>query len=321
VKTLATCIYLASLLLWHAAQAQTPSTGSGQAYPAKPLRIITAEAGGGSDFVARLVVGPLAAALGQQVLVDNRGVPAVEIAARAPADGYNLLLSGAALWLQSFLRDKVAYQIADFAPVGLVTRAPNILVIHPQVPAKSVQALIALARVRPGELNYATSGNGNSVHLAGEMFRVMTGVNMVRVNYRGAARALTDLSAGQVQLMFGVPGSVTPHVKAGRLIALAVTSAEPSPLAPGLPLVAAAVPGYESVSSLALFMPAATPAALVTRLNDEVVRVLRRPELRDKLLAGGAEALPGTPEQLAALMRADMNKLGPIIKAAGIRTD
>jgi tripartite-type tricarboxylate transporter receptor subunit TctC len=301
------------MLLWHAAPAQT--------YPAKPLRVITAAAGGGSDFVARLVAGPLAAALGQQVLVDNRGVLAVEIAAKAPPDGYNLLLSGAALWLQSFLRDKVAYQIADFAPVSIVTRAPNVLVIHPQVPVKSVQALIALAKARPGELNYATSGNGNSVHLAGEMFRVMTGVNMVRVNYRGAARALTDLSAGQVQLMFGVPGSVTPHVKAGRLIALAVTSAEPSPLAPGLPLVATAVPGYESVSSLALFVPAATPVAIVTRLNDEVVRVLRRPELRDKLLAGGAEAMPGTPEQLVAFMRADMNKLGPIIKAAGIRTD
>jgi tripartite-type tricarboxylate transporter receptor subunit TctC len=292
-----------------------------QTYPVKPLRILTAEAGGGSDFVARLLAGPLGAALGQQVLVDNRGLLAAEVAARAPADGYSLLLIGATLWLQSYLRDKVPYQVADFVPVSMATRAPNILVIHPQVPAKSVPALIALAKARPGELNYATSGNDNSVHLAGEMFRVMTGVNMVRVNYRGAARALTDLSAGQVQLMFGVPGSVLPHVKAGRLIALAVTSAEPSPLAPGLPVVAAAVPGYESVSHLAMFAPVGTPAVIVTRLSDEMTRVLRRPEMREKFLASGSEPAAGTPEQLAALMRADMHKLGAIIKAAGIRTN
>ena len=298
-----------------------PQSAWAQTYPSKPLRIITAEAGGGSDFATRLLAGPLAAALGQQVLVDNRGLLAAEVAARAPADGYTLLLSGATLWLQVYLREKVPYQMSDFAPVSLATRAPNILVTHPQVPAKSVQALIALAKARPGELNYATSGNGNSVHLAGEMFRLMTGVDSVRVNYRGAARALTDLSAGQVQLMFGVPGSVSPHVKAGRLAALAVTSAEPSPLAPGLPLVAATVPGYESVSYLAMFAPTGTPAAVAARLNDEVVRVLRRPEVREKFLISGIEPATGTPEQLASLVRADMNKMGPMIKAAGIRTD
>jgi tripartite-type tricarboxylate transporter receptor subunit TctC len=315
------CVTLAGALLWHTAPAQIPPTGAGPAYPVKPLRMITAEAGGGSDFTTRLIAGPLAAALGQQVLVDNRGLLAAEIAARAPADGYSLLLSGATLWLQSFLREKVPYQITDFAPVSTATRAPNILVIHPQVPAKSVPALIALAKARPGELNYATSGNGNSVHLAGEMFRAMAGVNIVRVNYRGAARALTDLSAGQVQLMFGVPGSVTPHVKAGRLTALAVTSAEPSPLAPGLPVVAATVPGYESESNLAIFAPAGTPAAIVARLNDEITRVLRRPDMRDKFLASGSEPVASTPDALAALVRADMNKAGAIIKAAGIRTD
>ena len=297
------------------------SGATAQQFPSKPLRIITAEAGGGSDFVTRLIAAPLGAALGQQVLVDNRGLLAAEVAAKSAADGYTLLLSGATLWLQRFLRDRVPYQIGDFAPVSMATRAPNLLVVHPQVPAKSVQALIALAKARPGELNYATSGNGNSVHLAGEMFRMMAGVDIVRVNYRGAARALTDLSAGQVQMMFAVPGSALPHVKAGRLVALGVTSADPSPLAPGLPVVAAAVPGYESVSNLAIFAPAGTPAVIIVRLNEEIMRLLRRPDMRDKLLASGVEPVPGTPEQLAALVRADVEKVAPIIKAAAIRSD
>lgn len=292
-----------------------------ESYPTKPIRIITAEAGGGSDFVTRLIAPALGSALGQHVIVDNRGLLAAEIAAKAAPDGYSLLLSGATLWVLPLMRDKVPYEAKDFAPISLATRAPNILVINPHLPAKSVNELIALARAKPGELNYATSGAGNSVHVAGELFRVMTGLQIVRVNYKGASRALTELMAGQVQLMFSVPGSAMPHVKAGRLVALAVTSAEPSPLAPGLPTVAASLPGYESVSYLSLFAPARTPAPIVKRLNEEIVRALQRSDIKDKLLATGLETRGSTPDELGAIVRSDTAKMSKLIKEAGMRAD
>lgn len=292
-----------------------------QAYPVKPLRIITAEAGGGSDFVTRLIAPGLAANLGQQVIVDNRGLMAAEIASRAAADGYSLLLSGGTLWLLNLMRDKVPYDIDDFVSVSLATRTANILVVHPSLPAKSVKELVALAKARPGDLNYATSGNGNSVHIAGELFKMMTGAQMVRVNYKGAGRALTDLMAGQVQLMFAVPGSSMPHVTAGRLRALAVTSAQPSPLLPGLPTVAATLPGYETVALLAIFAPAGTPAPIVGRLSQEVARVLQRDDIRAKLAATGIEALGSSPEALAALVKDEIVRMGKVIKTAGIRAD
>lgn len=290
-------------------------------YPDKTIRIITAEAGGGSDFASRLIAPALASALGQQVMVDNRGLLAAEIAAKAASDGYSLLLSGATLWLLPYMRDNVPYRITDFSPISMATRAPNILVIHPQVPAKSTHELIVLAKAKPKELNYATSGTGNSVHIAAELFRVMAGIDIVRVNYKGAARALTELSSGQVQLMFAVPGSAMPHVRSGRLTALAVTSLEASPLAPGLPTVAAALPGYESVSYLAIFVPAGTRAPVVTRLNEAIVRALQKPDVKGKFFSAGLETLPTTPDQLAYVVHSDMKKSGELIMAAGIRAD
>jgi tripartite-type tricarboxylate transporter receptor subunit TctC len=294
---------------------------SAQSYPVKPLRIITAAAGGGSDFATRLIATPLGAALGQQVIVDNRGVIAADIAAKAPPDGYTLLLSGPTLWLLPFMRDNVPSDVSDFTGITMATQTANILVVHPTLPAKSVRELIALARARPGQLNFATSGTGNSVHIAGELFKSMTGTDIVRVNYKGASQALTDLASGQTQLMFAVPGSVLPHVKSGRLRALAVTSAKPTPLAPGLPTVAEALPGYESVSYLAIFAPVGTPAPIITRLNQEIVRVLNRPEVKDKFLAAGIETVGSTPEALAALVKAETARMGKVIKAAGIRAD
>ena len=294
---------------------------NGQSYPVKPLRIITAAAGGGSDFATRLIATPLGLALGQQVVVDNRGVIAADIAAKAPPDGYTLLLSGPTLWLLPFMRDNVASDVSDFTGITMATQTANILVVHPTLPAKSVKELIALARGKPGELNFATSGTGNSVHIAGELFKSMTRTDIVRVNYKGASQALTDLASGQTQLMFAVPGSVLPHVKSGRLRALAVTSANPTPLAPGLPTVAATVPGYESVSYLAIFAPAGTPAPIVTRLNQEIVRVLNRPEVKEKFLATGIETVGSPPESLAALIKGEVARMGKVIKAAGIRAD
>lgn len=294
---------------------------SAQSYPVTRVRVITAAAGGGSDYAARLIAVPLGAALGQQVIVDNRGLLAADIAAKAPPDGYTLLLSGQTLWLLPFMRDNVASNASDFTPITTATETTNILVVHPTLPAKSVKELVELARMRPGELNFATSGNGNSVHIAGELFKSMTGVDVARVNYKAASQALTDLIAGQTQFMFGVPGSVTPHVKAGRLRALAITSAKPSALLPDLPTVAQAVPGYEVASRLAFFAPAGTPAAIVTRLNQEIVRVLNRPDVQEKFHAFGIETVGDSPEALAALVKDEIVRTGKVIKEAGIRAD
>jgi tripartite-type tricarboxylate transporter receptor subunit TctC len=294
---------------------------SGQSYPVKPIRIITAAAGGGSDFATRLIATPLGPALGQQVIVDNRGVIAADIAAKAPPDGYTLLLSGPTLWLLPFMRDNVASDVSDFVGITMATQTANILVVHPSLPAKSVKELIALAKAKPGQLNFATSGTGNSVHIAGELFKSMTGTDIVRVNYKGASQALTDLASGQTQLMFAVPGSVLPHVKSGRLRALAVTSVKPTPLMPGLPTVAATLPGYESVSYLAIFAPLGTPAAIVTRLNQEIIRVLNRPDVKEKFLATGIETVGSSPEALSALIKQEVARMGKVIKAAGIRAD
>jgi tripartite-type tricarboxylate transporter receptor subunit TctC len=184
-----------------------------------------------------------------------------------------------------------------------------------------VKALVELARARPGELNFATSGNGNSVHIAGELFKSMTGVDVARVNYKAASQALTDLIAGQTQFMFGVPGSVTPHVKAGRLRALAITGAKPSKLMPGLPTVAQTVPGYEVATRLAFFAPAGTPAPIVIRLNQEIVRVLSRPDVQEKFHAFGIETVGDSPEALGALIKDEIVRTGRVIKEAGIRAD
>jgi tripartite-type tricarboxylate transporter receptor subunit TctC len=184
---------------------------------------------------------------------------------------------------------------------------------------RSVKELIALAKARPGELNYATSGAGNSVHIAGELFRNMTGVNIVRVNYKGAAQALRDVLSGRVDLMFGVPGSVMPHIKSGRLKALAVTSAQPSALAPGLPTVAESVAGYESGSYLGFFAPARTPAAVIDRLNREAVRALNSADVKEKLFNTGTEAVGSSAEALATLVKSDRAKTGKLLKDSGIR--
>ena len=297
------------------------ASATAQTYPTKALRIVTAAAGGGSDHTARMIATPLGPALGQQVIVDNRGLLAADVAAKAPPDGYTLLVSGQTLWLLPFMRDNVASTIADFTPITTATQAANILVVHPTVPARSVKELVSLAHSRPGDLNYATSGNGNSVHLAGEVFKAMARVNVVRVNYKAGAQAVTDLVAGQTQFMFGVPASVTPHVTSGRLRALAITSEKRSALWPHLPAIAQTLPGYDVASRLAVFAPAGTPEPIVKRLNEEIVRILQRPELKEKLVATGIEPVGDSPEALAATVKSEMDRMGKVIKAAGIRAD
>jgi tripartite-type tricarboxylate transporter receptor subunit TctC len=292
-----------------------------QTWPATHIRIITAGAGGGSDFATRLIAGPLGAALGQQVIVENRGLLAADVAAKAAPDGYTLLLSGQTLWLLPFMRDSVASNVSDFAPITTVTETSNILVVHPTVPAKSVRALIDLARARPGELNYATSGNGSSVHIAGELFRTMARIQVARINYKGASQALTELIAGQTQYMFGVPGSLMPHIKASRLRALAISGAKATPLMPGLMPVAQTLPGYEVASRLAVFAPVGTPQAIITRLNREIVRVLARAEVREKFHETQIEVVGDTPDALAAMIKAEIASTAKTIKEAGIRAE
>jgi len=304
-----------------AAIAQVASTGSGQAYPVKPVRIVVTGVGSGGDFAARLISQGVSPALGHQIIVDNRGsgnMPA-EIVAKSPPDGYTLCLSAAPLWITPFLRKTSYDPQKDFAPVTLVVTSPNILVVHPSLPVKSVKDLILLIRARPGALNYATSGIGGSGFLAAELFKSMTRADMVRVNYKSGSLALTDLMSGEVQLFFANAGALAPHMKSGRVRALAVTSAQPSPLLPGLPTVAAGgLPGYELVSVQGIFAPARTPDAVVSRLNQEIVPFLKRVDVREKFFAAGMEPLGSAPEALAATVRSEMDRLGKVIQAAGI---
>ncbi len=295
---------------------------SGGEFPAKPIRVVTSEAGGGGDFVARVVAHELTRNLGQPVVVDNRGILAGEIVAKAQPDGHTLLLYGSNIWISPLLRKTAWDPQKDFSAITLVNRAPNVLVVNPTLPVNSVKELIALAKARPGQLNYASSGIGSSTHLAGELFKSLAGIDIVRINYKGVGPALTDLIAGQVHLIFGSAASVAPHVKAGKLKALAVTTAQPSPLAPGLPAMAAAgVPDYESGVNVGMFAPAHTPPALIRRLNQEMLRVLHTAEVQEKFMNAGVEAAGTTPEQFAAMVKTEMARLGKVIRNAGIRVE
>jgi tripartite-type tricarboxylate transporter receptor subunit TctC len=299
------------------------SPGAAQDYPDKPIRILTTEAGGGGDLVARVVGQGLSAALGQPVIIDNRGIRGAEIVARAPRDGHTLLSYGNPLWLTPFLRDQVPYDpVRDFAPVTLTVSSPNVIVVSPATAVGSVRDLIALAKTRPGSLNYGSSGVGSSNHLAAELFKAMAGANIVHVPYKGAGPALTALMGGEIQLMFPSASSVTPHIRSGKLKGLAVTSIEPSALAPGLPTVTASgVPGYESSLILAVFAPSGTPAIIIKRLHQEIVKVLRTTDVKEKLFNSGVETVGSSPDQLASRIKTEMERLGKVIRDAGIRAD
>jgi tripartite-type tricarboxylate transporter receptor subunit TctC len=218
-------------------------------------------------------------------------------------------------------RDGVAWDpVRDFSPITLTMTQPNIVVVHPSVPVTSIKELIALCKARPGELNYASSSTGATNHVAAELFKAMAGVSILRINYKGGGPAVHDLVAGHVQLMFGSAGVVAPHTKSGRLRALAVTSAEPTPLAPGLPTVAAAgLPGYESSQFSGMLAPARTPAAIINRLNQEITRVLQRAEVKERLFSYGIEATPSTPEDFAATIKSEMAKMDKVIKSARLK--
>jgi len=292
-------------------------------YPVKPLRIVTSEAGGGNDVPARIVAQGLTLALGQQVVIENRpsGVVPAEIVAKAAPNGYTLLFYNNALWTAPLIQATPYDMLRDFTPVSAVARAVNVLVVNSALPAKSVADLIALAKTKPGGLNYGSSGTGASNHLAAEMFRTMALIDIVRVNYKGAGPALTALIAGELQLMFPSAGAATPHVRAGRVKALAVTSAAPSALFPGLPAIAATLPGYESLAIYGLFAPAGTPPAIIFRLNTVIAHFLARADIQERFAAAGMDAAASTPGQLGASVQAEVARIGKVIKAAGIRGD
>jgi tripartite-type tricarboxylate transporter receptor subunit TctC len=296
-----------------------------QAYPQKPIRIVTAGVGGGSDFVSRVIAQAISGPLGQQVIVDNRpsGVIPGEVASKAAPDGYTLLVASNGLWIEGYLRDSTPYDVArDFAPVTLVGRSPAFLVVHPSLPVKSVKELIALARSRPGELNYASGAIGGIDHLAGELFNSLARVKMVRVGYKSGAVRTADLIGGHVQLSFGTGGTVAPYIKAGKLRPLAVTSAQRSIVFPRLPTIAeAGVPGYEAVQMLGVFAPAKTPASIIARLNNEIATATQQREVKERLLGSGVEAVSGSPDQFAAVIKRDMEKWSRLIRETGMRAE
>ncbi|MGH8700122.1 MAG: tripartite tricarboxylate transporter substrate binding protein [Burkholderiales bacterium] len=301
-----------------------PCGADAQEFPTRPVRIVTSEAGGGNDIQARMIARGLSGALGQQVIVENRpsGVIPGEIVSRAPPNGYTLLLYNNTLWTGPLIQKTPYDPVRDFAPVTTATIGPNVLVVNPASPANSVSDLIALAKSKPGALNYASSGTGATNHLAAELFKTMAGVDIVRIGYKGAGPGLNDLIANQVQVMFPTAGAVAPHVKAGRVKALAVTSAERSSIAPQLPTVAASgLPGYESLAIYGIFVPAGTPRAIVHRLNAEIVRVLTAADVKDKFLGMGMEAIGGSPDELAARIKSEMARMVKVIRDAGIKAE
>lgn len=304
---------------------------AGTSYPNRPIRAVVATAPGGAlDAVMRILSPKLTDSMGQTWVVDNRsgasGNVGAEIVARANADGYTVLTSTSTLLTVNPALYRMSFNIEkDLQPVTLLASGEQVVVVHPGVQAKTLAELIALAKQKPGALNYATSGVGNSNHIAGELFRAMAGVDIVRVNYRGAAVALTDVVSGRVELMFATANASQPHIQAGRLTALGVTSSQPSPVAPGLPTVAAAggaaLAGYESAATIGVLARAGTPPAVVNLLHREIVRYMRTPDAKERLLKAGIEAVGNTPAEFAAIIRADMTIKGKVIREAGIRMD
>ena len=311
-------------LAWAVLAAALPTLGvHADDYPVKPVRMVTGEAGGGTDLVARLLAQGLTNALGQQVVVDNRASSIYgEIVQHARADGYTLLLAGSNLWIVPLLQKTPYDPVRDFAAVSLTNSAPNILVVHPAVAAKTVSELIALAKARPGALNYASGPTGASNHLAAELFKYMAGVNVVRIPYKGTGPGLAALIAGEVQLSFPSASSAAAHIKSGRLRALAVTSAQPSALAPGLPTVAASgLAGYESGVLYGVLAPHDTPKAVVSRVTRALAQFLGRADVKEKFFDAGLEGSASTPERFLAVIRSDMATLSKVVKSAGIRVE
>jgi tripartite-type tricarboxylate transporter receptor subunit TctC len=299
-----------------------------QGYPAKPVKIIVPyPPGGPTDIVARVVAQKLSEQTGQQFVVDNRGGGGgnigAEAVARSGADGYTLLVATTAHAINRTLFKNLGYDLKkDFAPISQLTAGPLVIVANPALPAKNVKELIAVAKARPGDLAFASSGNGQSTHLAAELFNTMAGTKMTHVPYKGSAPALTDTMGGQVSLFFDTMLSAMPHVRSGKLKALAVTSAARSPAAPDIPTVAeSGLPGYEAIAWNGLLAPAGTPKEVIARLSAEVRKTLELPEIKERFAAQGFAAAWSSPEQYAAFLDNEVDKWAKVVKVSGATVD
>ena len=320
---------IASALVISAATLAWPAIAQTQQYPTKPIHIVVPSApGDGSDLTARLISDQLSSALGQPIVIDNKlgagGVVGTEFAARQPADGYTLIMANAGSHaINAALYSKLSYDPAkDFTAVALVAVSPNMMSVNPSLPVKSIGEFIAYAKSHPGEINYASGGNGSSAHLSAELFKSMAGITMNHVPYKGSTPALTDLIGGQVQVMIGNLPPMLPHVKAGKLRALGVTTSKRYPGLPEVPTVAeSGLRGFETVAWFGLFAPAGTPREIVARLNREVNAIIAKPEIRDRLLGIGMEPSPGTPEEYSTRQASDIAKWKKVVAESGARID
>ena len=304
------------------------ASAGAQDYPNKPIRLIVPyPPGGGTDIVARILTEPLTSALGQPIIIDNKGGAAgnvgTDIAAKAPADGYNVLFTLSSHTINPKLYPKLPFDVEkDFVPISLSAMIPQILVVHPSVPANNVRELIALAKAQPGKLNYASVGTGSPGHIAGELFKLKTGVDIVHVPYKGGGPAVTDTIGGQVQMLFVSMPAAWQHVKSGRLRAIAVTSAKRSVAAPDVPtIMESGVPDFVVDSWYGALAPAKTPAAAVARLQAAFAQAQQNPQVREKLLLQGAEAADVTPSEFDRIIRDELAKWDFVIRAANIKPE
>ncbi|MGZ5118421.1 MAG: tripartite tricarboxylate transporter substrate binding protein [Burkholderiales bacterium] len=310
------------------ALASAAASGIAQTFPSRAVRfIVPAPPGGGADILARTLGQRLGELWGQQFVIDNRagagGIVGTDLAAKALPDGHTILMAYTSHAINQGLYPKLPYDsIKDFAPIALVAQIPNVLALHPSVQAKSVKELIALAKDKPGTLLYASAGSGTSTHLSGALFNSMAKINMVHVPYKGATPAFTDLVGGQVSLMFANMASSFPHVRAGRLRALAVTGRKRSMAAPDLPTIdEAALPGYEANAWFAVLAPRATSATTIDKLNRAIVGIIEAPDVREKLLVQGVEPMTSTPVELGRFLASEIVKWTRVVKESGARPD
>jgi tripartite-type tricarboxylate transporter receptor subunit TctC len=316
------------LLVFLSCGAGTARAQAEDGYPARAVRFIVPYApGGNGDIVSRIIGQRLSKTFGQQFVIDNRagagGNIGAEAAARAAPDGYTIVLGTNTHAINMSLYARPGYDLAaDFAPVTLLTTAPMLLAVHPSLPAKSVKEFIALARSRPGKLNYGTGGSGSSAHIITELLKTTAGIDLVHVPYKGTAQAATDLIAGQIQVMFIATSSALNFMRSGKLVGLGVSTAKPSALAPGIPpLAQSGLPGFDASIWQGILAPARTPPRIVTLLNREISGQLDQKEVRDQFLAQGAEAMSSTPERFGAFIKSEIERWGKVVKASGAKVD
>jgi len=300
---------VAMMILW-------PGLASGQDYPTKVIRLVTANAGNVADFATRLIAEKISVSLNTPVIVENRGLLAMDIVARARPDGYTLLSYGTGFYVMPLLQSTSWDPVNDFVPIAMLARSPGILTVNTSVPAKTVKELIALAKAKPGELFHGTVLPGFPPTLGMELFKEMAGITMTPVPYKGTAQMLVSMIGGEIQVATPGGSAVWPHVHSGRLRALAVGSSKPTPLAPGLPTVADAggLPGYENQADIGLFAPAKTPDAIIKRLNLAVAKALGEEDVKSRLFNAGAEGIITSPEEFAAMMKSDLARNTKLIK-------